>query len=142
MCQARISAPGHHIGQGYNGFWIALTEREAVVNAVSEAVTKLAFYMETGLLPVEYAAQTRPIRGARQVVIDSSTGQLVAKHSIPPLMDQLREIIETEGRFTWEQFRAMVSDVTLDTIEGDTEGAWWDAYLLISVAGQVDGFMA
>ena len=43
---------------------------------------------------------------------------------------------------TWEQFQAMVSDVTLDVIEGDIEAALWDAYLLLTVAGEVDGFMA
>ena len=125
LCQARISATGHQIGQAFNGIWIGRTEREAVIKSVSEGVTQLAFHMAPGIAPVEYETHALLITGARQVVIDMSTGQVVAKHSIPPLTDQLRGLIEKEGRMTWEQFQAMVSDVTLDVIEGDIEAALW-----------------
>ena len=53
-------------------------------------------------------------------------------------LEELRGLVESEGLYTWDQFQAMIRDMSLDVIEGDIGAAQWDAYVLLSTVGEVD----
>ena len=70
--------------------------------------------------------------------MDLTSGRVVAEQPLPLITEVLRARVSGLGRYTWGQFLEMISDITLDAIEGDKEAAQWDAFLTLSTAGVVD----
>ena len=90
---------------------------------------------------VEDESDLADIPGARRVVVDMETGVVVARQTDPPLLDELRDWVERDGIYTWDRFQSTIADITLNVIEGNTEGAMWDAYATLRNTGGVDGFI-
>ena len=68
-------------------------------------------------------------------------GVVVARQTEPSLLDELRDWVERDGIYTWDRFQSTIADITLNVIEGNTEGAMWDAYATLRNTGGVDGFI-